>query len=161
MRRLRRPAQELRAAVECLPEKTKRAMLEGITENDIIVGAYTDRRGGICPMLAAHRHGGRTDFAYFARAWDRYTKAPSRPRPASDREVRTLRTMLEGSLARNESRSGGFGRVIAEHQASARARRAAEAAGTGWAWLRTLGAERHTEPGSEGEQEPEREVERV
>lgn len=158
MRRLRRPAQELRAAVECLPETTKRAMLEGITDNDSIVGAYTDRRGGICPMLAAHRHGGRTDFAFFARAWDRYTKAPSRPRPASDREVRTLRTMLEVSLAGRESRSGGFGRAIADHQASARARRAAEAGSTGWGWLRTLGSERVDE---EQEPEREREVERV
>ena len=35
-------------------------MLEGMDANRIIVGAYTDRQGGICPMLAAHRHGGRT-----------------------------------------------------------------------------------------------------
>jgi hypothetical protein len=32
-------------------------MLEGIEANRIIVGAYSDRQGGICPMLAAHRNG--------------------------------------------------------------------------------------------------------
>jgi hypothetical protein len=72
-------------------------MLEGIGANDIIVGAYTDRDGRVCPMLAAHRHGGRTSLASFARAWDRYTCA-RRPRPATEREVRTLRAMLEASL---------------------------------------------------------------
>src|SRR4051794_33000409 len=37
-------------------------MLEGIAANTIVAGAYTDGRGGICPMLAAHRHGGCTSF---------------------------------------------------------------------------------------------------
>ena len=49
-------------------------------------------------MLAAHRNGGRTSLASFARAWDRYTGA-KRPRPATRREVRTLRSLLESSLA--------------------------------------------------------------
>jgi hypothetical protein len=99
VRTLRRPAQELRTAIDCLPERTRVAMLEGIDESRIIVGAYTDPRGGVCPMLAAHRRGGRTSFATFAKAWDRYTRAPARARPASDRELRTLRAMLEASLA--------------------------------------------------------------
>jgi hypothetical protein len=84
--------------VDCLPVKTREAMLEGIGANEIIVGAYTDRKGRVCPMLAAHRHGGRTSLASFARAWDRYTGASNRPRPASERELRTLRSMLEASL---------------------------------------------------------------
>ena len=68
---MRRSAREqLRLAVQCLPEHTRAAMLEGIGRNDIIVGAYTDRRGGVCPMLAAHRCGGRTDFLAFAHAWE-------------------------------------------------------------------------------------------
>src|SRR6476620_8122159 len=58
-------------------------MLEGIDTNEIIVGAYTDRDGRVCPMLAAHRNGGRTSLASFARAWDRYTCA-RRPRPATE-----------------------------------------------------------------------------
>src|SRR3954454_1240147 len=98
MRAKRRVAQELRQAIDCLPERTRRAMLDGIEANEIIVGAYTDRRGGVCPMLAAHRHGGRTSLASFAKAWDRYTGARRRPRPATERELRTLRAMLEASL---------------------------------------------------------------
>lgn len=74
-------------------------MLRGIETNTIIVGAYADREiGGICPMLAAHRNGGRIDLASFARCWDRYTDA-DRPRPATPRELRTLVALLESSLA--------------------------------------------------------------
>ena len=73
-------------------------MLEGIRSSSIIVGAYTDRHGGVCPMLAAHRRGGRTNFASFAHAWDRYTGAKNRARQATERELRTLTTMLEASL---------------------------------------------------------------
>ena len=74
-------------------------MLDGIAAGRIIVGAYTDRQGGVCPMLAAHRNGGRTSLASFARAWDRYTGAPRRARPATPRELTTLRAMLEASIA--------------------------------------------------------------
>jgi hypothetical protein len=95
----RRPARDLRTAIDCLPLQTRRAMLEGIEANRIIVGAYADRQGGICPMLAAHRNGGRTSLASFARAWDRYTRAPKRSRPATEREVNTLRVMLDASIA--------------------------------------------------------------
>lgn len=92
------PTRRLRLAVGRLPENTKRAMLRGIDTNRIIVGAYVDPgSGGICPMLAAHRNGGRTDVASFARAWDEYTGA-SRPRRASRREVRTLRALITDSL---------------------------------------------------------------
>ena len=79
-----------------LPIETKRAMLAGLDSETIVTGAYT-HDGGICPMLAAHRRGGRTDRESFARAWDRYTGA-GRGRRASEREVRTLRCMLEASL---------------------------------------------------------------
>ena len=77
-------------------------MLDGIEANRIIVGAYTDRQGGVCPMLAAHRRGGRTSLVSFARAWDRYTDARGKPRPASEREVNTLRSMLEASVGLDE-----------------------------------------------------------
>ncbi len=73
-------------------------MLLGLDENQIIVGAYTDREGGVCPMLAAHRNGGRTDFAFFARAWDEFTGAGKRSRPATRRELGALRSYLELSL---------------------------------------------------------------
>jgi hypothetical protein len=78
-------------------------MLEGVEANRIIVGAYTDRKGGVCPMLAAHRNGGRTSLASFARAWDSYTGARRRrPRPATERELNTLRAMLGASIALDE-----------------------------------------------------------
>ena len=81
-------------------------MLRGIESNTIIVGAYTDRvSGGICPMLAAHRNGGRTDLSSFARSWDRYTDADS-PRPATQREILTLVSLLEGSLVDDVSLAG-------------------------------------------------------
>ena len=99
MRNRRGNAQRLRRAVEALPAHTKRGMLEGIRANRVIVGAYTDKRGGVCPMLAAHRNGGRTDFGTFAKAWDAYTGA-KKPRRASAREVRTLRGYLEVALIR-------------------------------------------------------------
>jgi hypothetical protein len=99
----RRPARDLRTAIDCLPLQTRRAMLEGVESNRIIVGAYTDRSGGVCPMLAAHRNGGRTSLASFARAWDSYTGVRGRrTRPASERELGTLRTMLEASIALDE-----------------------------------------------------------
>ena len=115
----RRPARDLRLAINCMPQGTRQAMLEAIEENRIIVGAYTDSRGGICPMLAAHRHGGRTSLASFARAWDRYTKAGEGPRPASERELRTLKAMLEEAIAlADDLDTSDFKQVIAEHRAA-------------------------------------------
>ena len=99
-------------------------MLEGITAHTIIVGAYTDRRGGVCPMLAAHRHGGRTNLLAFARAWDRFCHA-KRPRPATERELAVLKGHLEASL--HGVAPGVLGDAIRDHQAAARDRRAAEA----------------------------------
>ena len=99
MARRRTPAQRLRNAVQALPRRTKQAMLRGILRNRVIVGAYTDKRGGVCPMLAAHRNGGRTNMGTFARVWDEYTGAnPKRPRRASRREVQTLQNYLELAL---------------------------------------------------------------
>ena len=91
-------------------------MLDAIEHNRIIVGAYTDRNGGVCPMLAAHRNGGRTSYASFAKAWDRYTKAGPRSRPATERELTTLTTMLEASLASDAPDGTTLGKAIAEHR---------------------------------------------
>jgi hypothetical protein len=101
----RREAQRLRRVVDCLPYDTRVAMLDGMRRYDrIIVGAYTDRTGGVCPMLAAHRCGGRTDFRGFARAWDRFTGAGKRARRASDREVHTLIAHLQASIWAEDDR---------------------------------------------------------
>src|SRR3954449_1901046 len=96
MRRTRNAAARLRAAVDMLPIETKQAMLAGLDAETIVTGAYT-HDGGICPMLAAHRRGGRTDRESFAHAWDRYTGA-KKGRVASEPELRTLRCMLDASL---------------------------------------------------------------
>jgi hypothetical protein len=101
-RKARNPAQRLAFAVAALPRRTRIAMLRGIDDNEIIAGGYSDKRvGGICPMLAAHRNGGRTSLASFARAWDRFTGA-ERPRLATGRELRALRSHLELSLLEDE-----------------------------------------------------------
>ncbi|HKG34927.1 MAG TPA: hypothetical protein VKA89_00655 [Solirubrobacterales bacterium] len=122
MKRRRNKAERLRTAVAVLPRHTREAMLRGIDGNTIIVGAYTDRDGGVCPMLAAHRNGGRTSFASFARAWDDFTSATKRPRPASRREVAVLRSYLEMSLladdAPQESLTEIAGRIRSERRAA-------------------------------------------
>jgi hypothetical protein len=92
----------MRAVVDCLPYETKLAMLEGLERYEIIAGAYSDRQGRVCPMLAAHRCGGRTDFRAFARAWDRFTAVGKRSRRASERELRTLSAHLERSVWEEE-----------------------------------------------------------
>jgi len=133
--RRERRIDDLRLAVECLPVKTRLAMLEGIRNNTIIVGAYTDRNGGVCPMLAAHRAGGRTDLIAFARAWDRFTAAGKRSRPATDHELAVLRAHLDGSLLAEEDGTE-LRTAIAEHQTAARRRRGYEAQRLGLGWLR-------------------------
>ena len=133
--RRRRPARDLRLAIDCLPLQTRRAMLTGVEANRIIVGAYTDGRGGICPMLAAHRNGGRTSLASFARAWDRYTDAHGGARPASERELNTLRAMLEASIMLDETTV--LERPRRPRRPTSESHRAAELRGrVGWAWLR-------------------------
>jgi len=90
----------LRLAIDCMPVATRQAMLEGVRLHErIIVGAYVDAHGGVCPMLAAHRCGGRTDFLSFAKSWDRFARARGKPRAASARELAILVTQLECSLA--------------------------------------------------------------
>ena len=71
----------------------------GVRGNErMIVGAYTDGNGGVCPMLAAHRWGGRTDFLSFARTWDRFTRAGRDSRAATERELRILVDAARSSL---------------------------------------------------------------
>jgi hypothetical protein len=116
-RRRRREAERLRHVVDCLPYETRVAMLEGLDRYErIIVGAYTDRSGGVCPMLAAHRCGGRTDFRSFARAWDRFTGAGRRARRATGREVRTLAAQIEASIWREDERRAEILRAEPETQ---------------------------------------------
>jgi hypothetical protein len=137
MRALRRPARGLRIAIDAMPLDTRRAMLDALgpeperpalpgatrRRSPIIVGAYTSPDGGVCPMLAAHRNGGRTDYSEFARAWDRYARAGRRTRPATDGELTALRTMLEASIADAQvSGPGALARAISDHRRALRSR---------------------------------------
>jgi hypothetical protein len=144
MRRRRFSTQELRLTIDCLPLRTRIAMLEGVRSNDIIVGAYVDRAGGVCPMLAAHRCGGRTSFISFAKAWDGFTGA-KRARRASERELRVLTAELEASIMAEEQLD--LGEAIADHARLRRDDTTKRRAGDpdrsaelrtreGWSWLR-------------------------
>ena len=110
-----RPIEDLRRTIDCMPVATREAMLEGVRLNErIIAGAYVDGSGGVCPMLAAHRCGGRTDFLSFARSWDRFTAAGRRARLATRRELDILVGQLKASLSSEVQVD--FGHAIDEHR---------------------------------------------
>jgi hypothetical protein len=142
--------EDLRHAIDCLPVATRIAMLEGIRSSQIMVGAYTDNQGAICPMLAAHRNGGRTSLIAFAHAWDRFARA-KRARRATRRELRILESHLEASLLEHDHATD-LATAISEHRELAARRAVATPHNTvrsgdpdrsrelrrraGWAWLR-------------------------
>lgn len=104
-------------------------MLTGICGNDIIVGAYATG-DGICPMLAAHRNGGRANFIGFANAWDRFASRDGRrgrARRATERELRVLRTHLKASLLEDDAPLGDLAAARAEHDGLVRERERSEA----------------------------------
>jgi hypothetical protein len=152
-------------------------MLEGMDSNDIIVGAYTDGRG-ICPMLAAHRAGGRTSLISFAHAWDRFAFRESRAnvsRRATERELRVLRAQLEASLLDEDVPQTELQAAVAQHRELLARREAIEERPRpgdpdrsrelkqrpGWAWLRAFRRydeyERALERVEAAAREPERE----
>jgi hypothetical protein len=152
MRTRRRPTiEDLRVAIDSLPRRTRIAMLDGIAANDIIAGAYASR-DGICPMLAAHRAGGRTSMIAFAQAWDRFAFRGvrcARARRATERELLVLRTHLEASLLADEAPVADLAAARREHLELVARRRAAERPGdpdraselrehAGWAWTRVV-----------------------
>ncbi len=117
--RRRATIEDLRQAVDCLPRRTRIAMLDGIAANDIIVGAYSTG-DGICPMLAAHRAGGRTSLIAFAQAWDRVAfrgQKDARARRATERELLILKSHLEASLLEDDVPAGGLAEVRRDHEA--------------------------------------------
>jgi hypothetical protein len=117
----RRNVETLRLTIDCLPIATRTAMLEGVRNSErIIVGAYTDGHGGVCPMLAAHRRGGRTNFLSFAHAWDRFTRAGRHARAATGRERSILIGQLEASLL--SAGDVDLRRAIGEHRGAVRRR---------------------------------------
>jgi hypothetical protein len=111
-RRGRRRAQALSRAIADLPAVTRRAMLDAAETEELIVGAYTDRAGRMCPMLAAHRRGARTHVGGFPRAWDAFGRT-RRPRPATDRELAILRALLQESLSGGPAAGGAVPDAVA------------------------------------------------
>jgi hypothetical protein len=114
---------ELRRAIDVLPERTRRAMLVGMGNNTVITGAFAGGGDAACPMLAAHRAGGRTSACSFPQAWDKFTGVAGREivRPATEHEIGILRREIEASL--QTAPVSELSEAIAEHQAAVEARR--------------------------------------
>jgi len=154
---------DLRRSIDLLPERTRQAMLSGVMSNTVITGAFSDG-SGVCPMLAAHRNGGRTACVSFPEAWDTFCGVHGRniTRPATQEEVMVLRGQLEDSLSdrggdttladainehlasverrRREARMQSdapldLAGAINEHKETARERRSREATELGLDWL--------------------------
>lgn len=113
----RQRARDLRAAIDSLPLSTRQDMLEGIEANPIIAGADGNIRGGVCPLFAASRQPSRRIGRPFARAWDRYAGARL-PRAATERELRTLRSMLAASVELELAPEVSLADAISEHKIS-------------------------------------------
>jgi hypothetical protein len=142
--------EDLRRAIDRLPRDTRAAMLDGIRQNDVIVGAYANR-AGICPMLAAYRAGGRAGCISFANAWDAFAFRGARKRlarRATRRELLVLTSHLEASLLGDQGETSDLGTAIAHHEELVRARAAGRQsdinrfaelhARPGWAWFRVM-----------------------
>jgi hypothetical protein len=112
---------DLRRSIDVLPERTRKAMLVGISNNTVITGAFTGG-DGVCPMMAAHREGGRTSCVSFPEAWDKFTGVHGRGicRQATEYEVGLLRLEIEASL---EPQHSELAEAIAEHTAMVEGRR--------------------------------------
>jgi hypothetical protein len=161
--RRRATTADLRLAIDRLPRVTRVAMLEGIQTNEIIAGAYSED-GGVCPMLAAHRAGGRTSCISFARAWDGFAFRDTRgrfgfrsarkqaARRATERELLVLRTHLEASLLEDDGPAPDLAaakrehdRLVAERNERTRKTRPGDRyrhrelrSRPGWAWTRIV-----------------------
>lgn len=123
---------ELRRSIDVLPERTRKAMLIGLRNNTVIAGAFSGG-GGVCPMMAAHRAGGRTSCVSFPEAWDRFTGVYGRQiiRPATENEMQTLRKEIEASFVAKVDTNSGLAQAISDHHATVEARRRRERNGAG------------------------------
>jgi hypothetical protein len=108
---------ELRRSIDVLPERTRQAMLIGLKNNTVITGAFAASKDGACPMMAAHREGGRTSCCTFPEAWDKFCGVHGRSivRPATEYEVMILCQEIEASL---QPMPNVLSDAIAEYQAS-------------------------------------------
>ena len=115
---------ELRRSIDVLPERTRKAMLHGLGNNTVITGAFAASKNGACPMMVAHREGGRTSCCTFPEAWDKFTGVYGRHivREATPYEIQILCEEIEASLA-PLPKVNPLADAIAEHQAMVAARR--------------------------------------
>jgi len=115
---------ELRRSIDVLPERTRKAMLVGLGNNTVITGAFAASGQGACPMMAAHREGGRTSCCTFPEAWDKFTGVYGRHivREATPYEIQILCEEIEASLV-PAPHTSDLADAIAEHQAMLEARR--------------------------------------
>jgi hypothetical protein len=113
---------ELRRSIDVLPERTRKAMLVGLGNNTVITGAFAASKDGACPMMAAHREGGRTSCCTFPEAWDKFTGVHGRHiiREATPYEVQILCEEIQASLV---PLPNVLAEAIAEHQSIVEARR--------------------------------------
>lgn len=118
---------ELRRSIDVLPERTRKAMLVGLGNNTVITGAFAGGDGA-CPMMAAHRAGGRTSVCSFPQAWDTFCGVAGRRivRPATEYEVQILRREIEASLG--PAAPSELSTAIHEYQVGIEARRATDVA---------------------------------
>ena len=114
---------ELRRSIDVLPERTRKAMLHGLGNNTVITGAFAASGQGACPMMVAHREGGRTSCCTFPEAWDKFTGVYGRHivREATPYEVQILCEEIEASLV-PLPKVDPLADAIAEHQAMVAAR---------------------------------------
>ena len=114
---------ELRRSIDVLPERTRRAMLHGLGNNTVITGAFAASGQGACPMMVAHREGGRTSCCTFPEAWDKFTGVYGRHivREATPYEIQILCEEIEASLV-PLPKVDPLADAIAEHQAMVAAR---------------------------------------
>ena len=112
---------ELRRSLDVLPERTRKAMLHGLGNNTVITGAFAASKNGACPMMVAHREGGRTSCCTFPEAWDKFTGVYGRHivREATPYEIQILCEEIAASL---EPLPNVLSDAIAEHQAIVQAR---------------------------------------
>jgi len=157
------PAEDLARAIEELSLVTREAMLDAVRcqATQLIAGSYVAPGGGVCPLLAAHRRGGRshdtsTTTSAFADVWDRFTgTATGESRPVNMAERRTLDGLLTASVARERLRREALQRREREARGAIAQVRAGRGAGletllktegdrnraqelarrAGWAWL--------------------------
>jgi len=114
---------ELRRSLDVLPERTRKAMLHGLGNNTVITGAFAASNQGACPMMVAHREGGRTSCCTFPEAWDKFTGVYGRHiiREATQYEVQILCEEIEASLVPLPNVLS-LSDAIAAHQAIVQAR---------------------------------------